>query len=308
MSTAGRTSFAPNAPVYNIKSYGAICDQNHIAADTAAINAATTAALATGGTVFFPHGFCQYDNSTAGLTFTNAIGLTIAGEGEGSILLFNTLANVGFFFTGANGLTIHDMYFQFQPTRTTRGGNGYPISIDSSSNVILENLYFNNGNLSGLRIGNSTTVRITNVSIANFLANGIFAPNDVDLKFVNTTCNNVNDGCEEYSFFDTGTQQLCERITSTGMTAINTTGGYIINGCRNVTVSNGNIIGAGLSAMNIMIDPTTTTTQFPDQVVVGNITIRDTGYGTNALNSTAAVAININVTGTFCDESEDYAS
>src|SRR5262249_11911542 len=132
-------------PVFNVKTLGAVCDQNHIAADTAAIKAAFLAATPAGGTVHFPKGFCQFDNSTAGLTLSNLIGVTIAGEGRESILLFSTLANVGFSFTNANGLVVKDMYFQYQPNRTTRGGSGYPINVEQSNNVLFSNLSFNNG-------------------------------------------------------------------------------------------------------------------------------------------------------------------
>lgn len=285
-------------PVYNIKTYGAICDQNHIALDTTAITAAYAIALPTGGTIFLPRGFCQFDNSAGLFLINNAIGLTITGEGKSSILLFNTLANYGWSFTNANGLTIKDLYFQYQPTRTTRGGGG-PVSIDSSTNVLVQNNYFQNGNLSGLRISSSNNARVVGNSIANFLANGIFTVNNTNLKFENTTCTNNGDGCEEYSYFDAGESQLaCHSITSTGMTSNNDNAGFIVNGCQNVSVSNFNIFGAGGFAINITQDPATTVTSFPDQVEISNGSIYGTGYGTNASNSVNAPALEINIAAT----------
>lgn len=297
LSSAGSSSGGGGlvAPVYNVKNYGAIGDFAHIAQDTAGIQAAFTAALATGGTVFFPHGSYQFDNSAGLYLVNNAAGLTVAGEDKASVVYFNTLANYGWSFTNANGLTIKGMYFQYQPTRTTRGGGG-PLSIDSSTNVLVENNYFNNTNLSGLRLGNNNNVRVIGNTIANSLANGIFSVNNINMHFENTNCVNNGDACEEYSFFDAGTTQpFCDNITSTGMTSNNDNTGFVVNGCTNVAISNFHISGVGGAGINILQDNTTTTTHFPDQVEVGNGTIVNTGFGTNASNTTAAVAMEINI-------------
>lgn len=288
------------APVYNIKRFGAICNFSSSVADTSAIKAAVTAATATGGIVFFPAGGCVFDNSTGPYTLTNIANVTLAGEGRGSIVLFTTLANTGFFFlgtspsTGCSGITIRDMNWQFQPNRTTRFG-AYPLNIEQCTNVRLENMNFNNGNGAGVRIGNSTAVEALNTRITNFLANGFFTVNNVDLKFVNTTCVNNGDGCEEYSFFDGQAQATCHHITSTGMTSTNDNAGIIINGCQDVSVTNFTIDGAGGFGINILQDNATTTTMFPDQVEVGNGSITNTGYGTNASNTVNAPALEINI-------------
>lgn len=294
----GAHSITLNAQTYNIKNYGAICDQAHIAADTAAIQAAFTAATATGGTVFFPRGFCQYDNSSGPLNLANLVGVTIQGEGKLSILLFNTLANTGLNFTAANGVVLRDMYLQYQPNRTTRGG-AYAVSFDNSDNVIIQGMYVNNGNGSGIRIGNSGNVRAINNTITNQLANGFFTLNNTNLHMTNTTCTNNGDGCEEFSFFEVGeARSTCVGITSTGMTSLNDNAGIIINGCQQVSVTGWSITGAGGFAINILQDPSTTTTSFPDQVEVGNGSIYGTGYGTNASNTVAAPGIQINISGT----------
>jgi hypothetical protein len=300
LSSAGSSSGSGggSSSVFSITTYGAKCDGAHMTADTAAFLAAVAAVpQPAGGVVAFPAGSCLLNNSSAAFTMANLSNVTFQGVGPSSSIAFSTLANHGWVFTGASGLTIKDLSFSFTPTRTTRGG-GYSFSIDSSSNILVSNNYFNNGNLSGFRVGNSTIVRIVNNTITNFLANGIFTVNNSDIKFENTTCSNNGDGCEEYSFFDGQTLTSSARISSVGMSSHNDNAGCVINGVTNVSFTNFVIDGAGGFACNILQDPATTTTHYPDMIEIGNGSITNTGYGTNASNTVAAPAIQINITGT----------
>lgn len=68
-------------PEFNALNYGAV--GNGIADDTAAIQRAITAAVAVGGTVFFPQGTYK---CTSGLTITGAV--TLRGVGAASVLSF----------------------------------------------------------------------------------------------------------------------------------------------------------------------------------------------------------------------------
>lgn len=276
------------------QTYGAVCDGSHIALDTAGIIAALNAASAVGGTVFIPAGNCQFDNSTGPLTITGFNG-TITGEGKSSSIAFNTLVNTGWSFIGSSNLTIRNLSFSFMPMRTIRQG-AYPVGIEQCSNVLLENNYFNNGNGAGVRIGNSNNVRAVGNTITNFLSNGFFTVNNNDLKFENTVCSNLGDGCEEYSFYDGEAQSTCQRISSIGMSSTNDNAGFVINSCQQVSVSGFSIKGAGGFAIVVLQDPSTTKTRFPDMIQISNGSIQDTGYGTNATNTVAAPAIKISIT------------
>lgn len=81
-------------PIYSVTSFGAVCDGNHQAADTAAIQSAITAAL-NGGSVYIPVGTCQFNNSSGAYVIANFKG-QIYGEGASSKIVFSTMANDGF--------------------------------------------------------------------------------------------------------------------------------------------------------------------------------------------------------------------
>lgn len=283
------------AGTFAVTTYGAVCDGAHLAADTAGIKAAINAAIPSGGTVVFPVGTCQFDNSAGPFTI-NAFNGQLTGYGKISSIAFSTLANDGFDINNSTSLNISNLSFSFTPNRTTRGG-GYPVNINACSNVVLETVYFNNGNLSALRIGNSNNIHVVNVTATNFLANGIFTLNNNDMKFFGTTCSNNGDACEEYSFYDSGTQASCSRISSTGMSSTNDASGILINSCSNVSVSNFNIINPGRAGITVAQDSSTTTTKFPDDIQITNGTIFGAGYGTNALNINTAIGLSINILG-----------
>lgn len=281
--------------VFSAITFGAVCDGSHLSADTTGIKAAITAAKAVGGTAYIPKGTCQFDNS-AGAYVVSAFTGAITGDGKASSIACNTMASDCFDFNSATNLSISNLSFSFSGSTTTRGG-GYPLNIDSSSNVLLQNNYFNNGDLSGVRIGNSSNVRAIGNTITNFLANGFFTLNNLDLHFENTTCSNNADACEEYSYYDTGTQAACSRITSTGMTSTNDLSGFLINSCSQVSVSNFAITGGGHEGISVLQDATTTTLVFPDQVQISNGTITNAGYGSNVSNRNTAQGIVISIAG-----------
>lgn len=83
--------------VFNVKAYGAVGDGS--ADDTAAISAALTAAMAVKGTLFFPAGTFK---TTGDYDLSNQAGLTIRGEGSGSIIRLAHATNTLFRWGSGN--------------------------------------------------------------------------------------------------------------------------------------------------------------------------------------------------------------
>ena len=278
---------------YSIYDFGGVCDGAHIAADTAALNAAANY-VDIGGSVKIPSGLqCQYDNSTAPLTFTNPTG-RFFGDGSGSKISFSTLSRDAIDVNTGSGFRIDGLNLSMSPSLTTRGG-GYLVNISNGQNITASDLWLSNSDLSGMRWANVTTGHITRVHISNTLANGFFTINNRHLMVVNPSCNNTGDYCFETSYYDSqGTP--CTDITVTGLSSENDIGGMLNNACKNVSFTNFVIDGAAKRGISIDQDSTTTTTQWPDNTVVGPGVMTKIGYGANSGgNSSSATGFYMNI-------------
>jgi hypothetical protein len=173
-----------------------------------------------GGSVKIPSGLqCQYDNSTASLTFTNPTG-RFFGDGSGSKISFSTLGRDAIDVNAGLGFRIDGLNLSMAPPLTTRGG--YLVNISNGQNITASDLWLSNSDLSGMRWANVTTGHITRVHVSNTLANGFFTINNRHLMVVNPSCNNTGDYCFETSYYDSqGTP--CTDITVTGLSSENDT-------------------------------------------------------------------------------------
>ena len=288
----------PNTPtsttVFNVLNYGAVCDGQHIAADTAGIKAAITAAGLVQGTVFFPPNVnCQFDTAAAAYPIANWSG-TIQGSGYSSVLTSNNDTNSMLDFRYPTNLTIRDMHFQQTPSGFLT--NGFPVAIDSGLNILIQDNYSNDGN-TGWRIGNSTHVRFEGNSCSNMHGNCLFGPNNNDFHSVNTSCFNNGDTCEEYSRWHFETSPTCSQITSTGMNSFNDGTGIIVDSCTDVVISDFTILfngGGAQGAIFIGQDHNTTTDHYPDRVQLSNGSIYGAGYSNGGVNNNVLqAAINL---------------
>jgi hypothetical protein len=281
----------------SVKDFGAVGDGAHMAADTAGIRAAVTAAAALAAAVYVPAGNYLLDNSAAP-ALSGAQNVVIYGDGPSTSLTCQTVgANDCIASTGATGFGLSNLAIGFGPAATTRS-SGYAVDIETCTGCSLENVSLNNGELSGLRLGSSTHTSIHNLRISNFYANGTFLINNQDLRLDGLACQNNQDACFETSWFDSEYSAHgvpCQNITATNITSSNDLEGVLVNACNNVTVSGFAVIGSAKESIFVGQDPTTTTAHWPDRVAISNGTIYGAGYGTNPLNASTAQAVFINV-------------
>jgi hypothetical protein len=281
----------------SVKDFGAVGDGAHMAADTAGLKAAVTAATTTGKSVYVPAGNYLLDNS-AGAVLAGAENVLLYGDGPASSLLCQTVgASDCVASTGATGFGLMNLTIGFGPVATVRT-SGYAVNMQSCHNCSIEGVTLNNGDLSGLRLASSVHTSIHNLSISNFEANGLFAINDQDLRVSGLACANNADACFETSWYDSQFSAYgvpCQNITAEGITSANDTETLLINSCNNVTVNGFVSVGSGREAVFVGEDNTTTTTQWPDRVAISNGTIYGAGYGTNSRNSATAQALYVNV-------------
>jgi hypothetical protein len=281
----------------SVKDFGAVGDGAHMAADTAGIRAAVTAAAALAAAVYVPAGNYLLDNSAAP-ALSGAQNVVIYGDGPSTSLTCQTVGgNDCIASTGATGFGLSNLAIGFGPAATTRS-SGYAVDIETCTGCSLENVSLNNGDLSGLRLGSSTHTSIHNLRISNFYANGTFLINNQDLRLDGLACQNNQDACFETSWFDSEYSAHgvpCQNITATNITSSNDLEGVLVNACNNVTVSGFAVIGSAKESIFVGQDPTTTTAHWPDRVAISNGTIYGAGYGTNPLNASTAQAVFINV-------------
>lgn len=286
-----------SSQIFNVLLYGAVCDGRHIAADTAAIKAAITAAGLVQGVVFFPHDTnCEFDTAAAAYPISNWSG-TIQGEGYTSVLTSNNDTNSMLDFRYPVNLTIKDMHFQQTPSGFLT--NGFPVNIDSGINILISHNYSNDGN-TGWRIGNSYHVRFEGNSCSNMHGNCLFAPNDNDIHTVNTASFNDGDTAEEFSRWHFETSPTCQQVTSTGLTSYNDGTGIIVDSCTDVAISDFAIYtngGGAQGAIFIGQDHNTTTDHYPSRVQLSNGVIYGASYSNGNINQNQNIAaININTT------------
>ncbi len=281
----------------SVRDFGAVGDNAHMAADTAALKAALVVASASARSVYLPAGTYLLDNS-AGPVLAGAQNVMLFGDGPGTALLCQTLGAADCLAsTGATGFKLQNLTVGFGPAATART-SGYALNMQSCTSCSLDGVTLNNGNLSGLRLASSVHTSLHNVSISNFQANGLFAINDQDLRVDGLSCSNNADACFETSWFDSQYSAYgvpCQDISAQGITSANDTETLLINSCNNVTVNGFVSLGSGREAVFIGEDNTTTTTQWPDRIAISNGTIYGAGHGTNSRNSATAQALYINV-------------
>jgi hypothetical protein len=281
----------------SVKDFGAVGDGAHMAADTAGIQAAVTAAAALSKAVYVPAGNYLLDNSAAPV-LSGAQNVVIYGDGPSTSLACQTVgANDCIASTGATGFGLSNLSIGFGPAASTRS-SGYAVDIETCTGCALENVSLNNGDLSGLRLASSIHTSIHNLRISNFYANGTFMINNQDLSLDGLACQNNQDACFETSWFDSEYSAHgvpCQNITATNITSQNDLETILVNACNNVSVTNFSSIGSAKEAIFIGQDPTTTTAHWPDRVSISNGTIYGAGYGTNPLNVATAPALYFNV-------------
>ena len=270
--------------IVSLLSYGAVCDGAHMAADTAAFVAAL-ASGSTGKAIHIPAGTCQINNSAGPLTVTAWNGL-LYGDGRGSKIVFNTLTNHGFNFTGVSNVQMRDLDISYSPTVTTRNTSNL-IQIVNSANISLTNLWLHNGNSVAIDLTSVNNITVDGISMSNFLANGILGANISDAHFGKIACTGVQDACWEVSYYDSNataypTYAACDRITLNGLTSEADYSGININSCKHVSVSNFAIDSPKLAGLYIRQDSTTTTLVWPDDINISNGTITNTGVNTGS--------------------------
>jgi hypothetical protein len=281
----------------SVKDFGAVGDGAHLAADTAGLKAAVTAASASGKSVYIPAGNYLLDNS-AGAVLSGAQNVLLYGDGPSSSLACQTIgASDCIASTGATGFGLSNLAISFGPTATART-SGYALDIQSCTSCSFEGVTLTNGDLSGMRLASSVHTSLHNMNITNFEANGLFAINNQDLRVSGLACSNNADACFETSWYDSQYSAYgipCQDITAEGISSANDTETILINSCNNVTVNGFVSVGSGREAVFVGEDNTTTTTQWPDRISISNGTIYGAGYGTNSRNSATAQALYVNV-------------
>lgn len=280
--------------IFNVLDYGAVCDGYHIAADTAGIEAAITAAGLVNGTVFFPPNTnCDFDTTAAAYVVSNWSG-TIQGSGYSSTVTSNNDIHDIWDFRYPTNFTIKDMHFQQTPAGFNNGA--VPVDVDSGTNILISHNYTNDGD-TAWRIGNSTHVWFESNTCSNQHGNCLFGPNNTDFHSVNTSCFNNGDTCEEYSRWHFETSPTCQWITSTGMTSTNDGTGIIVDSCTDVAISDFSIYtpgGGGQGAIFISQDQLTTNDHYPNRVQVSNGYVYGAGYSNgNINNSNSTPCVNI---------------
>lgn len=161
-----RMNLAATAPVwtapqfFDVKEYGAVGDG--VANDTAAVQAAITAAAAVKGTVFFPAGTYLIN---AALTLS-ATGVTFMGVGSyASIIKRANATNLAMFtLTGAVGARFIDLGLDLNGA--TNATNGYGIYMDAQShNVAVERCQLYNADGFAVFVFGGPTGRVNNLRI-----------------------------------------------------------------------------------------------------------------------------------------------
>lgn len=257
-------------PFFDVTAWGAA--GNGSADDTSAL----TQALAAAGTgaVYLPKGTYLINNSSGPVTFTGFNG-KIFGAGSGSVIKCTSLANSCLVFQNSTWITISDLAITFNSAPSSRNGS-QTLVVNSSSNVSLSHLYLHDGPSSALNLNSDTHVSIDSIVAANQLANGLFLVNNQDLKASNVTSTNNQDGGFEVSQYD-GQSGTCSDVTLVSYTSFHDYTGIVVNGCVNVAVSGFTIHDTYLDPIIITQDNTTTTTAWPDQVVMANGIVRGAG-------------------------------
>lgn len=274
--------------LFSLLAYGAICDGAHATADSAAFSAAMAAAKGVNGTVFVPSGTCNLNNSGGAFSYSAFDG-ALVGTGPTSILSCNTQGTDCLDFTSSTSLHISDLSVTFSAATSTRAISGYPINVNTSSNVTVNNVRLSNTNISGFVLSNSNIVKFSNIYVSGALADGIFTANNNDVQVSNLNCVNGGDACFEASYYDSNSQKSCSRFTINGISSNNDVSGFLINSCSQVTVSNFSATNSALECFIVQQLAATTTAVWPDDIVISNGVCDGTGYGTNALNSNTAV-------------------
>ena len=149
----------PNLTIYSVLAYGALCNGSHN--DYAGIEAAITAASATGGIVLFPSGTCDIGTQ---LTVTSSH-VILVGAGLNSTKLVVTTSNgsaVSFAGSGYGGSVAGDGISNMGIYQNSPGSGGVGVNLYYTAQFIAQNLQVD-GFFNGVQLQHSTNSLVSNV-------------------------------------------------------------------------------------------------------------------------------------------------
>lgn len=279
----------------SLSQLGGICDgsRENAAKDTAALALALN--RSAGLTIEVPSGVCVIDNSASQITAANFSG-TIEGIGENSELAFTNLDHDGLVFTTPTDLTIQHLTIKYIPKATNRATTGYPVNVQTGTHLRFVNLTLDNGPVSALRVASSMDVYYKDITIRNFMANGIFSINVQNVHLEGVRSSNNGDAPVEFSYYDSQYSAYavpCRDIVAKGIRSRDDVHGIIVNGCTNVDVSDFILESTQHDAVEIIQDPKTNAATWPDNVSLSDGIISNTGYSLGKQNQPFIQAITI---------------
>ncbi|HEV2709153.1 MAG TPA: hypothetical protein VGU67_02970 [Edaphobacter sp.] len=299
------TAFNVGAPVNSEyisvrQVYGAVGDGAHAAADTTGLTNGIAAVCASGQTLFIPAGTYNFTNSSGAFAFPTGCKGHIQGVGAASHIVFSTLANDGFQAPSTvAGFEVDHLAMSFAGSITTRASTGYELNVAGGTRPYIHDIAFSNGNISGLRLYQTTGAKLQSLNFVGQLANGIYAPDNYQFTVDSISGNMNGDGLVE---FDCGINSFagnCGNGTISNVLSTDDVTGILLNGVPNVSVNNCTIMRPAHQGILVEEDGgSDDSTVYPDNVVITNCNVYGAGTSTNPLNNTAAFGFVVSIAGT----------
>lgn len=269
---------AKDTLLFNVKDYGAT--GNGSTDDTTAINAAITAAVANGGTVFLPPGTYM----TTGITIDGKDDFTIAGSGPASIIkiVANNTNNV-IRIQNSTRFSVLDLTLDCNRANNTLGIDEdlqCGIHIVSSSAFLLRGLRLLNSHMSGIRTGlfNTDAGGCVDGAITNCYVN-LGTTADQGIGIWNSQRVSVTNCVVQQGGWGGIVLTRSDNCTVAGNTCYNNNyvisggGGHgiALEGARWSTVTGNVCYGNEVNGIHLEVDPQTSARYVEGCTVVGNI-------------------------------------
>jgi parallel beta-helix repeat protein len=270
--------FRSGRPWFDVRAFGAVGDGS--ANDTAAINAAITAAATLGGTVFFPAGTYKTDQ------LAPPSGTIFDGVGTIDLIDDGTAASQTIYLNGVTNVCIRNLTIK-QSNATGRTGVYGLIRADGATVVRIEGVTLDKSSPTGIHLINCQDVLVQSCRLTNQYADGINVTRAS--KRIRILGNHISapgdDAIGIVSYLDAPTNYAaCEDIVIKGNHVNGGSGrGIAIVGGRQVVVTANSVRGTNGSGINVSYDPSLT--RYPRDIVIASNELYDVGKQSSGIDN-----------------------